>query len=74
MDFLGFIKGKNQFLEIKKIRFNPLSFSHTGSPDPDPMRSVPPAARVWLGCHWWPQAIPGKPVRPGAVWVGVWPS
>jgi hypothetical protein len=30
-------------------------------------------ARVWLGRHWLPQAIPRGAVRPGAVWTGMWP-
>jgi hypothetical protein len=73
MDFLGFFKGKNHFLEFKNT-FKPLN-------PPQPHR-IPDfglgaarrsAARVRLGGHWLPHAIPRGVVRLGAVRAGVWP-
>jgi hypothetical protein len=73
MDLLWFFKEKMHFLELKFV--NPYKTAQPHRiPRPGSDAVSPPAARVWLARHWWPQAIPRETVRPGAVWAGVWPS
>jgi hypothetical protein len=72
MDLLGFFEEKIGYLEIK-IRLTPLNrLSRTGSPRSGSDAARLPAARVWLGRHWLPQAIPRRVVRHGTVWARMW--
>jgi hypothetical protein len=68
MDFLGFSKGRNDFLEIKYVSpQNPLATPDP--PDPDRLRPF-----VRPGGHWPPHGIPRWVVRLGPEWAGVWPG
>jgi hypothetical protein len=68
MDFLGFFKGRNDFLEIKYV-FSQKPLATPDPPDPDRLRS-----RVRPGGHWPPHGIPRVAVRLGPEWAGVWPG